>query len=55
MQLEGELAEGAWFVVDAQAADPFTTDPSALWRAVLRRQRGRVAMFASCPSDPSVN
>ena len=54
-QLEGELAQDAWFVVDALASDPFTPTPDALWSAVLRRQPGRIAMFASCPEDPSVN
>ena len=54
-QLDDELAQHAWFVVDAHASDPFATDPAALWSAVLRRQRGRIAMFASCPEDPSVN
>lgn len=54
-QLEGELDQGAWFVVRATAGDAFTSDPSDLWRAVLRRQRGRVAMFAHCPQDASVN
>jgi len=54
-QLEGEIGKGAWFVVDADPGDPFAADPSGLWRAVLRRQRGRVAMFANCPEDASVN
>jgi putative transcriptional regulator len=54
-QLEDELAKGAWFVVEALPSDPFASDPSALWSDVLRRQRGRLAIFASYPEDPSVN
>jgi putative transcriptional regulator len=54
-QLEAELDQGAWFVVNTLPSDPFTPDPSALWTAVLRRQRSRLAMFAMCPTDPSVN
>lgn len=54
-QLDGELAQGAWFVVDMQLDDPFTTAPDRLWSAVLRRQRAGVAMFAHCPSDTTVN
>ncbi|MGH8979362.1 MAG: YqgE/AlgH family protein [Acidimicrobiia bacterium] len=54
-QLDEELAQHAWFVVDANASDPFAPDPSALWSAVLRRQSGRIAIFATCPEDPSVN
>ncbi len=54
-QLEGEIAQGAWYVVDADPADPFSPDPQALWRAVLRRQPGDLAMVASFPDDPSLN
>jgi putative transcriptional regulator len=54
-QLENELRQGSWFVVEADPADAFATDPTSLWSDVLRRQRSRVAMFAMCPPDPSVN
>ena len=39
-QLELEVKDGGWYVVDAEPDDPFTADPSGLWRRVLRRQRG---------------
>jgi putative transcriptional regulator len=54
-QLEAEIASGAWYVVDAETTDPFTADPTALWRRVLRRQAGPLAMVATFPSDPSLN
>lgn len=54
-QLDEELAEGAWAVVDALPEDPLTVDPGRLWRAVLRRQGGRMAWLANHPPDPSVN
>ena len=54
-QLEHEIAEGAWFVVDADPDDALTDDPETLWEDVLRRQGGRLAMFALCPADPSQN
>ena len=54
-QLEAELDAGAWFVVDADPADPFAPRPDRLWREVLQRQRSRVRIFAFCPEDPSVN
>ena len=47
--------QDAWFVVTTRPTDPFATDPEHLWRDVLRRQRGRVAMFANHPEDPTVN
>jgi putative transcriptional regulator len=54
-QLEAELAQDAWFVVSMQRDDVFAAAPDDLWRSVLRRQRGRIAMFAHCPADASVN
>jgi putative transcriptional regulator len=54
-QLEGELAQDAWFVVALERSDPFSPRPEQLWRDVLRRQRGRVAMFAHYPDNPEVN
>ena len=51
-QLEAELDHGAWFVVERCPSDPFATDPDALWRDVLRRQRGRIALFAIVPAGP---
>jgi len=54
-QLEGEIEEGAWYVVDAEPRDAFTDDPEGLWRAVLRRQGGDLAMVATYPEDPTLN
>jgi putative transcriptional regulator len=54
-QLESEIAAGGWFVVPSRTDDAFTPEPAELWRAVLRRQRGRLRMFANCPADPSEN
>lgn len=54
-QLEGEIDAGAWFVVDALPDDVLSPDPERLWTAVLRRQRGRLALFAHFPDDPSAN
>jgi putative transcriptional regulator len=54
-QLEGEIAEGGWFVVDAEVADPLSPSPENLWAAVLRRQPGTLALFAAYPADPTMN
>ena len=54
-QLEEEIAEGAWYVVDGEARDAFTDEPELLWRTVLRRQGGDLAMVATFPEDPSLN
>jgi putative transcriptional regulator len=54
-QLESEIAEGAWFVVPAEARDPFSDTPHDLWAQVLRRQGGDLALVASFPQDVSMN
>ncbi len=54
-QLEGEVTAGAWYVVDAHPDDPLSPRPDDLWRGVLRRQRGRLAMVANFPADPATN
>ena len=54
-QLEGEIAEGSWYVVPAVAADLFRTDPVDLWREVMRRQPGALAWHSTRPFDPSLN
>ncbi|MFC5906663.1 YqgE/AlgH family protein [Streptacidiphilus monticola] len=54
-QLEDELLEGAWYVVDSEPGDVFAPEPERLWRSVLRRQRGALALVATYPDDPSLN
>lgn len=51
-QVEAEITEGGWFVVDADPGDVFSDDPEDLWRAVLQRQGG---VFTTVPEDPSLN
>ncbi|WP_406058729.1 YqgE/AlgH family protein [Streptomyces sp. NBC_01077] len=54
-QLESELGDGAWYVVESEPGDVSSPQPETLWRQVLRRQRGDLAMVATYPDDPSLN
>jgi putative transcriptional regulator len=54
-QLEGELDEGAWLVLDAEPGDVMSDNPADLWSDVLRRQEGTTAWLANFPPDPSLN
>jgi putative transcriptional regulator len=54
-QLEAELTDGAWYVVDSEPGDAFSPHPEGLWRAVLRRQPGSLALVATYPDDPAMN
>lgn len=54
-QLEAEVADGAWYVVEGEPRDPFSAEPTALWPQVLRRQRSDLAYVATYPDDPTQN
>jgi putative transcriptional regulator len=54
-QLDGELAEEAWFTEPALPGDVFAGDAAGLWRRVLERKGGHYALLARMPADPSVN
>ena len=44
-----------WWVVEAAADYALSPEPERLWSTVLRRQRGRLAMHAFFPADPTAN
>ncbi|MFE5582961.1 YqgE/AlgH family protein [Kitasatospora sp. NPDC056531] len=54
-QLEAELESGAWYLVDCEPGDISSPEPERLWRSVLRRQRGPLALLATYPDDPTLN
>jgi putative transcriptional regulator len=54
-QLEGEVEGGDWYVVPSLPPDAFQSDPSDLWRDVMRRQPGELAWHANRPADPELN
>lgn len=54
-QLEDELAEDSWIVVDAAAEDAFADDPDVLWRTVLQRKGGAFSLMENMPFDPGLN
>jgi putative transcriptional regulator len=54
-QLDSEVGEGAWFPLNALPGDIFTATPETLYRDVLARQPGRLAMYALFPDNPRQN
>jgi putative transcriptional regulator len=54
-QLEQELADGGWALVDSLDGDLQATDAEVLWQAVLRRQGGNLAMLSTYRGDPGLN
>ncbi len=54
-QLESELVQSAWWIVDADPSDPLTDSPDDLWAAVLRRQPEPLRRWSYYPVDPNWN
>ncbi len=55
-QLAGEIAEGAWACVPGRPGDVLSRlSGPELWRSVVGRQRGRLAVLSTAPADPSAN
>lgn len=54
-QLDDEIRQGSWFVVDPDPSDTTTAEPGRLWQAVLGRQPPPLRRYALFPPDPSVN
>ncbi|MFC5179829.1 YqgE/AlgH family protein [Actinomadura harenae] len=54
-QLVGEIEDGAWYLVTAEAGDVFAAEPERLWQQVLRRQAGDLAFVSTFPDDPTLN
>lgn len=54
-QLQDEIAEGSWYVVPGEPDDAFVSNTRDLWRQVMRRQPGDLALHATRPTDPDLN
>jgi len=53
-QLEAEIAEGSWYLVQASPDDPFDR-PEGQWARILRRQSGHLALVSTFPDDIALN
>jgi len=54
-QLEAELLDDAWLVVDARPDDILHRDPPVLWWEVVGRQSGDTAKLRHYPEEPWLN
>jgi putative AlgH/UPF0301 family transcriptional regulator len=55
-QLAEEIAEGAWACVPGRPHDVLSRAAGPqLWRHVMGRQSGRLAVLSTAPADPAVN
>lgn len=54
-QLDGELAEDAWWVVERGGVDVFDAEPGELWFRLVARFDDRRSWLSTAPDDPASN
>lgn len=54
-QLEEEMKNNSWIVSEADTDELFNTDPSELWRVILKGMGGKYKMYSNYPIDPRLN
>ena len=54
-QLEFEVKQNDWVIVEADESLVFKTDPRQLWTAIMRELGGDFELFANYPIDPRLN
>ena len=54
-QLDDEIDQGSWYVLDGSPDDVFCDDSETLWTRVLRRQTGDLPYLATPTTDPTLN
>jgi len=53
-QLEGEIDDQTWFVINDPSLDPFELDTNA-WRDYMKKLGGEYLLWANAPEDPWMN
>ena len=54
-QLDAEVDDGAWIVLDGAPEVVFADSDDSLWRQVLRQLGGEYALLSTFPDDPQMN
>lgn len=54
-QLESEIEEKSWVVMEKNSLDIFDNQPSEMWKKVLLQLGGTYSLWANSPSDPTLN
>ena len=54
-QLDAEVDEGAWIVLEGEPDLVFADGDDALWRQILRQMGGEYALLSTFPDDPRLN
>lgn len=54
-QLDAEVEDGSWIVLDGTSGVAFAEEDDELWRQILRDLGGEYALLANFPDDPRMN
>lgn len=54
-QLKNELVEKSWIVLKSHNVNLLNTEPSQLWREILKGKGGEYQQLANYPIDPNLN
>lgn len=54
-QLESELNENSWYVIDHRHINPLMEPPTMMWKNILLRMEPKYRIWANSPSNPIFN
>ena len=54
-QLNDEIEENSWLVVDIDLAPLFETESENLWKTMLEEMDGQISVLSTFPEDPNLN
>ena len=54
-QLEKEIEEDSWLVIESNLEDILEGNPKDLWKEILREMEGKISVLSTFPEDPNLN
>lgn len=54
-QLDAELQQKSWLVLDSNVIDPFNDEADEMWKKILMEVGGNYPLWANSPIDPNLN
>ena len=54
-QLDAEVEDGSWIVMEGTPGVAFAEEDDELWRQILRELGGEYALLSTFPDDPRMN
>jgi len=54
-QLEQEIEEDSWLVVESNLEDILETNSEDLWKNIIQEMEGNISLLSTFPEDPNLN